>query len=525
MTSGESAVSTSHPAATQVAVDVLRAGGNAVDAAVAAAWALAVCEPSGSGFGGQVCLLVATPDGRVRSVDGPGRAPAGVRRSTVSRSGQRRGVRATTVPTTPAVLGHAHARWGRLEWSEVLLPAIAMAEQGFRMTRLESRRTGWVAAQLRADPGTAQLYLVGGRAPRAGKTVRMPALAATLRTLACDGSEDAYVGAVAAAMVRDQERCNGLITAADLELARSVREQDAAVLTHGGHRIATLATAGGSSLLLALAVLDRLAPEGGWTDPEWSLAAARATRVAQANRDVSDPEGEPRPAFDARALEGFTDRARRPLTRTSHDARGGDSVREEPGDTTHLCVVDGEGTAVSLTSSIQSLFGAKVACTDLGFVYNNYLRTCTRSAGPYRLGPGSQPRSNAAPTIVLDDQGPVLVTGSAGSRRITSSLVHVISGVLVRDMDVQTAVDHSRSHLLSNGRLWVERSDETEVPGGRDRSVRLRAEHDYMMGAVQAVHRTGTGLAAAADPRRGGVALVLPATCATGLATTQAASA
>lgn len=510
-------MSTSHAAATDVAAEVLRAGGNAVDAAVAATWVLAVCEPSGSGVGGQVCLLVATPDGRVRSVDGPGRAPAGARRSAISRSAQRRGPRATTVPTMPAVLGHAHARWGRLAWSTVLQPAIALAEDGFRMSRLESRRTGWVAGQLRADPGTAQLYLTEGRRPKAGTSVRAPALARTLRTVAREGAEDVYVGELAAALLRDQERREGLISAVDLDLARTVREREALAVRRGRHRIATLAAAGGTSLLLALDLMERLAPAGGWTDPEWSLAAAGATRAAQQRRDAVGPEADRCAPLEvesvAQAAELVSDWVGQRRALATADRHGA----EEPGDTTHLCVMDSDGVAVSLTSSIQSLFGAKVACTELGFLYNNYLRTCTRKAGPYRLGPGSQPRSNAAPTIVLDDDGPLLVVGSAGSRRITSSLVHVISGVLHRDMDVRSAVDHSRSHLLTSGQLWVEQPGARSTSDGLRPSVRLRAEHDYMMGGVQAIHRTPAGLTAAADPRRGGIALVLPAESAAGL--------
>lgn len=504
------AVSTSHPDATEAAVGVLRGGGGAVDAAVAAAWALAVCEPSGSGLGGHACLLVATPDGQVRAVDGPGRAPAAARRATITAAQQRRGVRATTVPTMPAVLGHAHARWGRLPWAQVLQPAIALAAEGFSMTAIESRRAGWVAAALRADPETARTYLAGGRSPRPGAVLRLPALAATLRAIARHGADDLYQGALSQALVRDQERRGGLIGVGDLSSAASVREADALVATlSGGLRIATLPAPGGAFLLLALAVLDQLVPDGGWTDPEWTLAAARATRAAQAARDGGDPNGDPSAALDPELVRRLADRIRRtapPWTRSRTRA----PHTEEPADTTHLCVADSHGTTVSMTSSIQSLYGAKVACAELGFLYNNYLRTCTRSAGPYRLSSACRPRSNAAPTIALDRRGPLLIAGSAGSRRITSSLVHVLSGVLDRGMSLSEAVAAPRSHLLAGGGLWIERPAWALLdPDQRESSVRARAPHDYAMGAVHALHRAPGGVAAAADPRRGGLTAVL----------------
>ncbi|MBI4944726.1 MAG: gamma-glutamyltransferase, partial [Actinobacteria bacterium] len=256
-----SAVSTSHPVATAVGARVLADGGNAVDAAVAATWALAVCEPSGSGVGGQAYLVVARRDGTAHSVDGDGRAPATAARRTISPPQQRQGVRATTVPTMPAVLGRAHARWGRLPWADLLAPAVALAQNGFGVTHGESLRLGRVLRAVRTDPATAGTYLVDGRSPRAGERLRLPALARTLERLAADGSDDLYAGRCAALLLGDQEARGGLVTTGDLlATVGAVRERPALVVRRKGLDVATLATGGGVALLLALASLARRRP-------------------------------------------------------------------------------------------------------------------------------------------------------------------------------------------------------------------------------------------------------------------------
>ncbi|MBI4939340.1 MAG: gamma-glutamyltransferase [Actinobacteria bacterium] len=255
------------------------------------------------------------------------------------------------------------------------------------------------------------------------------------------------------------------------------------------------------TLLLALAILDRLRP--GEDPGERRLAVARATRAAHDVRDRYAAEGDPADVLDDAVVEeAAAGLAARPAPWL--DA-GPVRVREEPGDTTHVTVADADGTVVALTSSVQSLYGAKVVCAPLGFVYNNYLRTCTRRPGPYGLGPRCRPRSNAAPTVVLDAAGPVLGLGSAGSRRSTSSLLHVLSGVLEGGLGIAHAVAAPRAHLVASGHLWVETAPGSPAPAG-PRTVPMTAHHPAM-GAVNAVGRTASGWVGAADPRRDGVAV------------------
>jgi gamma-glutamyltranspeptidase / glutathione hydrolase len=189
------------------------------------------------------------------------------------------------------------------------------------------------------------------------------------------------------------------------------------------------------------------------------------------------------------------------------------SAAEGPGDTTHLTVADGNGNVVSLTQSIQSAFGAKIASRNLGFVYNNYLCTCARTAQPYALGPRCRPRSNAAPLMVLASRElsspPLLALGAAGSRRILSSMLQVLSRIIDLGWDLADAVAAPRIHALLSRKLWIERPAASEALlqrlSSRFAEIRIRPRHSYAMGAVHALRfAAGAIIAAAADPRRDG---------------------
>jgi gamma-glutamyltranspeptidase/glutathione hydrolase len=486
-------VVTAHPAATEAGCEVLAAGGNAIDAAVAAAWALCVCEPSGSGVGGQTVLLV-RQRGETVAIDGHSRAPAGASTASVTRAQQRRGHRATTVPTTPATLDYAQARYGALPAVRTLAPAIRLAEEGYEITPLQHRQLRW-CRQLLTDNEAASRYLDGGHAYRPGELFVQPELARCLRTLAGDGAEDFYRGAIARSIDRDMRRHGGLLDAADLAAVGAPREREPALTSYGGRTAITLpAPGGGPQLIHALAELERRRDERWRTSPDaWYEEIAHAVRAA----------------FRARARAHRPDRAAGPRRTLVAPGVGG----EHGGETTHLCTADSDGNVVALTQSIQSLFGAKVANPDYGFLYNNYLLTCPRREHTHRLSGGCQARSNAAPTMLIEgpDDASVLAVGAAGSRRIVSSLVHVISGVIDLGLTLPEALRAPRVHPRMRRGVWLERPAATpslvealEQFG----SVELRRPRSYSMGAVQALElRSGGEMVGAADPRREGTAV------------------
>jgi gamma-glutamyltranspeptidase/glutathione hydrolase len=499
------------PSAAAAGAELLQRGGNAVDAACAAAWALAVCEPAESGLGGQTTALVRLAGGEVVVVDGHSRGPAGASRRRVTRRGQEKGLTASTVPTTVATLAELQRRYGRLTLREALAPAIALAEDGFAVTPLFRRLVGWGARHWAAGGPEAAVFLPGGKAPEVGSVFRQPQLAKALRRLEVEGALDFYRGGIAREIVADMESRGGLVTAEDLSGvpgAAPVVRRPIAVSYRGRTVLAPPPPSGGVQVLLALRLLDRLL-SGGEDEGAWRVALARATLAAFRERErwPDHPED-----LDPSLLAWMTspERAEAVAGRMDTAAAPVDWLGES-GNTTHLCAADSEGSVVSLTQSVQSVFGAKAVHPTLGFVYNNYLSACPRGRHPYGLGPRCLPQSNASPTLVLTPSGePELALGSAGSRRITTSVVQVLSAVLDRGVGLAEAVAMPRAHALVSGRLWVERSVGAEASAAlaaRFADRRRKGRRSYQLGAVQALAWTGAGgVQGAADPRRDGAA-------------------
>lgn len=538
---------TASPQATAAALEVLREGGNAIDAAVAAAWALAVCEPSGSGLGGQTSLLIRFADGKLIAIDGHSRAPETASLNTISKGQQRVGYRACTIPSTPATLGYAHQRYGVLPPAQVLRPAIRLAEEGYALTPLLHLQMRGALGHLRTYPSFGKFFLNHGQLFQVGELFRQRELAMTLSRLANCGTGDFYRGEIARLIVKDMQEHDGLITARDLAENGLPVERDPLVIDYRGYRLHSLPPPGGGlQLLLAFKIIEQLAPlHFGRELTEWYQLIAQAVYAVFWEREkcplvlesVSPPFrhwllSDLRAQQIALAVEGNHHTATRALNSSSAVRGASEGSRdrvdealqgttgmdeEDAGETTHLCVADRQGNIVSLTQSIQSLFGAKVAHAKLGFLYNNYLCTCSRDSHRGQLGSRCLPQSNAAPTIILRDTGkPFLALGSAGSRRIISSILQVASGIIDRGLSIQEAIQAPRVHALLSRKAWIESPALTEEL--RERLERhfvplvIKAPNDFKLGAVQAIQFGEDGAArGAADPRREGTAMVLSA--------------
>lgn len=513
------AVSAAFPDAAEAGAHALRMGGNAIDAACATAWALSVCEPAESGLGGQTTMLVHLgASGRTLVIDGHSRAPKLATRRRVGPRGQRRGPRACVVPSTVLTLGEAQRRYGRLTLAQVLEPAVRIADQGYIVTRLQQRQQSWTAAALARAPHAAELFLhPSGRPYRAGEVLRQPVLAETLRRLCRDGYRDFYDGELAREIAADMELQGGVLRLNDLSSLRLPVEREPLWIEHAGHRVCSVPPPGGGpQILLALRVLSMLGADMQ-DDASWRRAVLDATFAALRERERWADH--PRDVDVSLARWMVSEERAEPIAAGIRrgDARGpvSDSTGEE-GNTTHLCAADAEGNVVSLTQSIQSVFGAKVVCGPLGFVYNNYLSTCPRTPHAYMLGPRCLPQSNAAPTLALAPHAggwrPRLVLGSAGSRRIVSSVVSVLSAVLDRGRSLGDAVSMPRVHPLLSGKLWAERGAITGANEGRVTagfsSVRTLGRWSYKLGAVHALGFGDDGVEGAADPRRDGAVVV-----------------
>jgi len=511
---------TAHPLATEAACAVLRSGGNAIDAAVAAAWTLSVCEPSNSGLGGQTVMLLhlAAQAGARQTdvvIDGHSRAPAAVTRQTVSRKAQKFGFRATTVPTTPLTLEAARQRYGRLPLASLMAAAIEIATDGFVVAPLYRRQLGWRLASLSASPSAAQLLLNRGRPHRIGERFRQPALAATLQRMARLGVDDFYHGDIARRIAEDMSCNDGLMTLEDLASVQPPAERAPVECSYRGRRVLSApAPAGGGQLLRGLQLLEQL-DAGQLAVGQWYELLGEVTYNVYRERECQSSDCYEAPVTEQGMAEQF---ARSPgdAARLVGPQEPGSDF-EEPGETTHLCVSDGDGNVVTLTQSIQSLFGASVACLPCGFLYNNYLLTCPRAGKPHGLSPHCLPRSNAAPTLVLNDDRPAenqdgplvaMALGGAGSRRMTSALLHTLSGVFDRGLTLGEAVQAPRLHVKLSRRAWLEQDDQTEplAPQIEKRfsSLQFRCRYSYAMGCVNAIQIDRDAVCGVADPRREG---------------------
>jgi gamma-glutamyltranspeptidase/glutathione hydrolase len=497
-------VATAHSRASEAGAEILADGGNAIDAAVAAAFALGVCEPAASGLGGQTTMLVHLAEQRrTLALDGSSRAPNRTDAAALSRASRLRGYRATTVPSTPATLAWALRTYGRLPFARVLEPAIRLARKGYRVTALQQALTRRELNKL-ANGSAAPFFLRGGEAPYvAGARHRQPVLAETLARLAEHGIEDFYTGQIAAQIDADMTANDGLIRRDDLAQIPWPIERRPLATRYEGLRIFTFPPPGaGRTLIEMLHVYQQLPPELRKLEaPRGAVALAETIR--RAFRDRRDRPFDPH--FYAQVSEKrmlSADHARRIARRVVRRAGGGE--------TTHLSVMDGGGNVVGLTQSIERVYGAAVATPGLGFLYNNYMSAFETEdiSHPYYLRPNAAPWASVAPTIVFSGRRPWVVLGSPGSERITPSILQVL--LRLPTHTPLAAVDAPRLFCSLDGLVSLEasrmRDDIPEALLAAGFEIQRRDPYSFYLGCVQLVMRDGDELVGVADPRRDGSA-------------------
>lgn len=422
--------------AARVGAEILEAGGNAVDAAVATACALAVAEPWMSGLGGCGYMVVYGAAAQaVQVVDFGTIAPRALDpeayplRSEASADGDLfgwpgvegernvRGPLSLGVPGSVAGFGLALARFGSLPWAEVLAPAIALAEQGHVVDWWTTLMVARDAAALRENAAAAAVYLPDGLPPVAAEIGKpkldLGRLPATLRRLAEAGPEDFYRGAIAEALVADVAALGGVLSAEDLA-AYEARIAEPLTVVRGGTGIhLPPGLTAGPSFAEALDALGPIAP--GAPGPEAFAAYARALAEAY----------------------------RRRLAEIGHD---GDPAGQ--GCTTHLSVADAEGNLVALTNTLLSPFGAKVVSPDTGVLLNNGIMWFDPRPGrPNSIAPGKRPLCNMCPLIATRDAGPWFALGGSGGRRILPAVFQVASFLIDCGLSPEAAVGQPRINV------------------------------------------------------------------------------
>jgi len=519
----------SSPGAAAAGARILAGGGNAVDAAVAAALALGVGEFGASGLGGQTYMLVCLAGGRCVAIDGSAVVPRRAVRFELKQAadaGELHGHKVVAAPGTLAALAHALSRFGTRTLAEVLAPAIELADAGVALSPAQASYVEGYVHKLRESPYLANLLLRDSLDPwEAGHTYCLPDLGTTLRRIAAGGADDFYRGTIAEEIAADMAANGGSLREDDLERVRA-REVEPYRGSYRGHEVISFPLPGsGGAVIQALQILDHFPASALRGDGAAKhLLHLEATRLALADEHramIPIAEAGRALADRGRARERAK-LLRRERARTPAELGEVDAPAWFDHDTTHLSVADRDGNVVALTQTLGRVFGACTATPGLGFPYNDLLEAfdLDRPGSRAFLRPLQPPFTSQAPTIVRRDGRPRLVLGSVGSGRITSAIVLAISNVLDRGMSLGEAVAAPR--VLWSGsnefKLYIEIAggiDEAVADELRDRgfpsAFRLRfpaAQGDLnVFGAVNAILVDEGGIAVGVgDPRRQGTA-------------------
>lgn len=528
------AVASAESASTEVGLEVLRAGGNAIDAAVATALALAVIHPEAGNLGGGGFAVVRM-DGQLASLDFREVAPAAASREMYLDPEGRLiggasliGPLAAGIPGSPVGLFELHKRFGELPWTRVVNPARLLAAEGFPVTRRLHGSLSSERKTLERFPETARVWLPGGRLPAIGSRMRLPALAATLEAYAEAGPQALTSGPVAEAIERVSTKYGGLLKASDLASYEAVWRQP---LTFDafGWRMASmdLPASGGIILAQTVGLLENL----GWREMP-RFGADRAHLLAEVWRRafadrflMGDPMSSEADSKDLLQPEWLA--YRRSTIQSDRASLSADIARwpeappSESSDTTHIAVADGSGNLVALTTTLNDTFGCRLLVPEAGFFLNNEMDDFAASPGRPNLYGLVQGEANAVRSghRMLSSMSPTLgwrgseavVLGGRGGSRIPTAVAQVLLHLLVDDDPLQAAVDRPRLH-----HQWLPDILRAEVDAVSPETMQelVRRGHeveiwtrDAKVNAVR-VLEDGT-FEAAADPRGPGSAGVI----------------
>lgn len=525
-------VTADEPQAAHIGAQVLTAGGNAVDAAVATIFALAVVLPEAGNIGGGGFAVIALHGGKQLALDFRETAPlAATRDMYLDRQGRPTGKSLTGplaagVPGTVAGLWALHKRYGRLPWRDVLAPAIRLAADGFPVSQDFVDYIHRDRQRLSSFPASAKLFLGGERPLEAGDHWRNPNLAATLKRISDQGPHDFYQGKTADLLVAEMHRGNGIIDHEDLARYRP-RWREPIHFTYHGYDIVTMPppSSGGITLALILRMLDfHHWDQLPWHSPRSIQLAVEAMRRAFAVRNslLADPDQVAVPTEELMSMPY----ARR-WAKTIHTGRATPSLKihvdggagdGEGRHTTHLSVADGEGNAVALTTTINT--NSSVTVTGAGFFLNNEMDDFAAKPGTPNvfglvqgeanaIAPGKRPLSSMTPTVVLSPEGEVrLITGASGGPMIITTVFQILTNVLDYDMTIGPAVRAPRFHHQHlPDTVFVEPDGLTRATGNQLRAAGYSFETAPWIGRGASIERRGDHWFGAADPRIGGSAI------------------
>jgi gamma-glutamyltranspeptidase len=517
------AVAANHPQAAQAGLMALRAGGNAVDAAVATAAALAVVEPMMSGLGGDGFYHVYDQKSRRAVVfNGTGPAPEAATLERYAGGIPRTGPLSVSVPGMLAGLGAMHERFGHLPWRDLFAEAIRLAREGFAATPHYRHFAAESLAVLRPDPKSAAVFLRDGKAPPLAAAIVQPDLADTLEEIAAAGAEGFYRGALARRLAAGLAAAGALVSSADLAAFTAEAQEPIAIDYRGFTVLEAPPNSTGFVLLEELKIVEQfdLAAMGLLSaDAIHVLVEAKKLAFADRERWGADSRTLSPPFEELLSAATAARLARRIAMGRAAPTR---AVAEAAGDTTYFCTADGEGNAVSGIQSINSGWGSGVTAGDTGILLNNRMAYWHLEPGhPNRLQPGRRVRHTMNPPIVLKDGRLWCVFGTPGADNQVQVNLQVLTAMIDFGLDPQQAAEMPRwaSNVPGEYANWPhdgpdELVIERRVPEAVRGELARRGHPARTVGDLEApcsieiIRRESSGwLIAGSDPRRDGWAL------------------
>lgn len=458
--------------ASEIGVDVMKKGGNAIDAAVAVGFALAVTWPSAGNLGGGGFMLVRRADGTAEAIDYRERAPLAASRDmyldengNVVKGLSTEGYKAVAVPGTVAGLMLAHRRHGKLKWEDLVEPARKLAAEGFEVNYHLSRtlQSESTRKRMAASAESRRIFQRDGRFYEMGETFAQPELAEVFARIRSN-PRDFYEGETARLIVNDMKAGGGLVTLEDLRTYEPTVRQPLRS-TYRGHEVLTMPppSSGGIALIEMLNILEAYDLQAmGWGSAQYTHTLVEAMRRAFADRAqfLGDTDFVKVPVA-ALANPRFASERRRSINparaSSSREIGAGNPAPFESPDTTHFTIVDAEGNVVSNTYTLNNSYGSGVTAKGTGILLNNEMDDFTSKVGvPNDFGliqgaanaiaPKKRPLSSMTPTIVLKDGRPLFAIGSPGGPTIINTVLQVILNIVDFKMDIQRAIDAPRVH-------------------------------------------------------------------------------
>ena len=508
---GKGMVASAHALASQAGVEIMKAGGNAIDAAVASAFVIGVVEPNASGIGGEGMMVVYRADARKAvAIDYRSAAPA---RAAFPEGIPGTGHAAVAVPGTLAGLTAALGQFGTMKLERVMTPAIRLAEQGFIVSPTLAGAISDNFEEIVKNQALASIVCPEGLPLEAGATLKNPDLARSLRKIAAGGPDVFYKGEIAAAITAEMSAHGGFLDRSDLAAYRPLSREP----VRGRYRDCELISApppvGGTTVIEILQMLERfdLAANPPLSPANVHVMSEAMKRgFADFSAFIADP------GFVEVPLRGLLspDYARARAAEIRQDAispkvAAGEPAKEGSGSTTALCAVDSKGNMIALTQTISDFFGAKVAIAGTGIILNNEMKNFS-SRGINALAPGKRMRTTIAPTILLRGGKPFAALGTPGAARIISTMVILITNLIDHKMGIQEAIEAPRFYARDTDKNL---SVESRMPARTIEALeklgyvlQAMGEYDLFFGGAQGIiidAASGKKIGGA-DPRRDG---------------------